>query len=409
MKRRLTSIEVHRDFLAGTIVETHAIEDSACGIYPCYYRRLHDRLRVAASASALIADLGTLEINPSFRPREYLLGNDARQRFVRGTAALPKVLKNYAKRMLPDGLLRSLSRDRFWYESWDTIDARVHKLKPFERVTLNGAADTFRPDFSMRNPDELVEGVAAHLTRFVADTEERYPDHHHVMMIGGRDSQILALIPKRRPKQWHVFSAAPNRSLVRQWLGWNNVEAGRLFDNDNQNVETRDETERKIVCSDLYSDPRHMRWLPALRRIADEFGFRCFFWSGSAGDALHVGQSFHRRYTRGNPLGFFDIHLKRVPCLVGNYHQVVKNFTGCPLLCPYQTEDIWREVYRRHGPGVIPVGLDLRPRIGERLAGRSIRWAARNPAPAPYRYAERFDALGLYLRHLGDLLKKALP
>jgi hypothetical protein len=143
-----------------------------------------------------------------------------------------------------------------------------------------------------------------------------------------------------------------------------------------------------------------MRWLPALKRIARRFSSQCFFWAGSAADALHVGRSFHRRYRGKHTRGYFDIHLTRVPCLVGNYHQVVKNFTGCPLLCPYLTAEIWRDVYAHHGPAVIPAGVDVRPRIGERLAGRRVRWADRSPGPRPYRYTVAFNARQIYLRHL---------
>jgi hypothetical protein len=305
---------------------------------------------------------------------------------------------------LPASVLHRLARDRFWYESWNTLDARVRKLRPFERVTPIESADTFAPDFSLRSPEELVGQVCVHLVRFVRSIETAFPVHHHVMMIGGMDSQILALIPKAHPERWHVFSAAPNRPQVWQWLAWNGVEAGQVFGHDNRNDETEQETERKIVCSDLYSDPRHMRWVPALKRIADGFEGRCIFWAGSAGDALHVGRAHHRRYRRANSRGFFDIHLTRVPSLVGNYHQVVKNFTGCPLLCPYQTAEIWRDVYVHHGPAVIPAGMDLRPRIGERLAERPIRWLKENPGPAPYRYAGRFHARQVYLAHLGQRL-----
>lgn len=405
LHRVLTSPDLHLRFPAASVAETACLEDSACGIYPCYYRRLPDRLRVSSSALALIVDAETLDLNPSFQPREYLLGDNARQRFVRGTGALPKEFKEWAKRALPAAALRRLARDRFWYESWDTLDARVRKLRPFERVTPAGRADTFQPDFSLRSPDELVESVCGHLIGFVRAIEAAFPSHRHVMMIGGKDSQILALIPKAHPERWHVFSAAPNFALALQWMGWNNVDFGKtidrdLFAHDNRNDETPEETERKIVCSDLYSDPRHMRWLPALKRIADGLDGRCIFWSGSAGDALHVGRPHHERYRQGDPRGFFDIHLTRVPCLVGNYHQVVKNFTGCPLLCPYQTAEIWREVYMHHGPAVIPAGMDLRPRIGERLANRPIRWLEENPGPAPYRYARSFHARELYLARL---------
>jgi len=401
----LDSLELHLAVPPGGIGETACLTDSACGIYPCYYRRLPDRLKVSTSAIALIAETGSLELDPAFQPREYLLGDDARQRFVHGTAVLPKGLKEWAKRLLPPFLLAPLSRNRFWYESWATLDARVHKLRPFERVTPEGAMETFSPDFSMRDPEELVGGVAAHLLQFTRDIELRYPAHHHVMMVGGKDSQILSLIPKLNPEHWHVFSAAPNGPLVRQWMEQNHVKTGRFFNHDNRNEETPGETEQKIVCSDLYSDPRHMRWLPALRRIAISYDFKCIFWSGSAADALHVDRSFHQRYLHKNPSGFFDIHLTRVPSLVGNYHQVVRNFTGCPLLCPYETEAIWREVYSHHGPAVIPAGVDLRSLIGERLAGRSIRWLDSNPAPDPYVYEARFNAREIYLRALRDRIQ----
>jgi hypothetical protein len=406
---RLTSLDLHLRFPAATVVETVSLEDSACGIYPCYYRIVPGGLRVSSSAVALVLDAGGLELNPAFHPREYLQGDGVRQRFVHGTAALPKGVKDWAKCVLPASSLRSLSRNRFWYESWQTLDTRVHKLRPFGHVVPEKTADTFQPDFALRDPDELVARVADQLTRFVRDIEERYPEHRHVMMIGGKDSQILALIPKRRPDRWHVFSAAPNRAWVWQWLAWNDVETGQVFGHDNRNEETALETEMKIVCSDLYSDPRHLRWLPTLRRIAGSFDSNCFFWSGSAADALHVGRSFHRRHRRTHPCGFFDIHLTRVPCLVGNYHQVVKNFTGCPLLCPYQTADIWREVYRHHGPTVIPAGLDLRPRIGECVAKRAIRWVDANPGPDPYRYARKFNARDIYLRHIRDRLNGTPP
>ncbi len=405
----LTSVDLHLRFPAEAVVETDALEDSACGIYPCYYRRLPDRLRVSTSALALIADAGTLEINPSFRPREYLLGDNVHARFVRGTAALPYGLKEWVKRVLPIAMLHHLARNRFWYESWDTMDVRVRKLRPFERVTPTESTDTFAPDFSLRSSNALMEGVCAHLVRFVRSIEAAFPNHDHVMMIGGKDSQILALIPKAQPERWHVFSAAPNCALVHQWLAWNGVKTGQVFGHDNRNEETKEATERKIVCSDLYSDPRHMRWLPALKRIADAFEGRCIFWSGSAGDALHVGRPHHRRYQHANPRGFFDIHLTRVPCLVGNYHQVVKNFTGCPLLCPYHSAELWHNVYLHHGPAVIPTGTDLRPRIGERLAGRPIRWLEKNPWPEPYRYDRPFHARQICLRHLQQRLRESAP
>ena len=51
--------------------------------------------------------------------------------------------------------------------------------------------------------------------------------------------------------------------------------------------------------------------------------------------------------------------------------------------------------------------MDLRPLIGERLAGRSIRWLDSNPAPDPYVYEARFNAREIYLRALRDRIQGA--
>jgi hypothetical protein len=124
---------------------------------------------------------------------------------------------------------------------------------------------------------------------------------------------------------------------------------------------------------------------------------------------MHEGRPFFRRYRGEDRARFFDVHLTRVPSLMGSYHQVVKNFTGCALLSPYQGDDIWKEVYLHYGPQVLPPGIDLRPRIGERLAKRSIRWLDRNPGPEPYRYTARFNAREIYLRYLRDRLNASSP
>lgn len=397
---RLTSLDLHLDFAPGEVVETLRLEDCACGCYPCYYLHAADRLLVASSAVALIVHTGRLEFNAAFRPREYLLGKTAHGRFVRFTGGLPGGLKDWLKASLPRPLLGRLARERFWYESWDTIDMRVRKLRPFEHVTVGGAENTFAPDFTLTDPDELVEKVAREVSAFVHAIEDRHPRHAHVLMLGGKDSQLIALVPKRRPEQWHVFSAEPNATLSRQWLAENDLAVASLTTHDNRNEETPAETKAKIIASDLYSDPRHMRWLPSLQRLAASRREGCIFWAGTAPCGLHEGRRYFRQYRGAQRERFFDVHLTRVPALMGNYHQVVKNITGCALLSPYQNAAIWSNVYRHFGPATIPVGADLRARIGERLAGRRIRWTAGNPGPAPYEYATPVCARDVYLLHL---------
>ena len=40
----LSSLDLHLLYPPDHVEETRCLEDSACGIYPCYYLRLPDRL-----------------------------------------------------------------------------------------------------------------------------------------------------------------------------------------------------------------------------------------------------------------------------------------------------------------------------------------------------------------------------
>ena len=380
-----TSLNLYLAGSAGRVVETDALEDVGAGVYPCYWRRHGGRLRVATSAAALIADAGSLEPDHDFRPPDFLAEHFSPVGLGGGPPAKPK------------------RRDAFYVTS-RTIDRRVSKLRPFETVTAGTASIAFEPDGTLRDLAEIAERSARHVGQCIRDAEARFPGHQHVILTGGKDSQLLWLVPKADPSRWHVFSAEPNRPIVAAWMERNGVRPARVFGHDNHNDESADDLERKIVAGDLMSDPTHIRWMPALACIRAELGGACLFWGGTMSGPAHVFGGAHRRLDGTDREAFFGSHFTRTASWQGNYHQVFLNLVGSPYLSPYHTREIWDDVFRHLDPGVVTRETDLRDRIGERLLERPVWWPTESPGPAPWIPSAYVDARAVYLRHLRALL-----
>jgi hypothetical protein len=275
------------------------------------------------------------------------------------------------------------------------MDLRIHRLRAGERVTADDSSMVALPSPDLRDAGEILEHGATLFQEFISQVEERFPERHHLVLVGGKDSQAILLAPKKNPERWHVFSAEPNFPLVRQWLEWNDIPIGRLYRHDNENEETREDWERKIVASDLYSDPRHLRWLPSLARIGNEFDQPLILWAGTAGDAVF---SRHPAFHGEGWERWFRVHMTRVASWQGNSHQTCANFLGVPVLSPYHAPQLWSEVLFRHDPDAIQG--DLRADFGRRLFGREVRWLDDNPSPKPYACVHRGDPRAVYVRHV---------
>jgi len=397
MKRALvTSLDLHLRFQAEEIVETECLKDVGAGIYPCYYIRDGDRLKVSTSASSLVIDSGDLVPDPEFAPPDFLRWHFRQheltfrlERKFRHVFGLPKI-----KEMDP------------WYESSRSVDARVSKLSAFESVTATSTASAFRPDFSIRNREVIVEQSVRHVLAFIEAIEGEFPDHHNVIMTGGKDSQLILLAPKRNPDRWHFFSAEPNYSLNVKWMAKNGVRVNRTFFHDNRNEESGEDLRRKIVCGDLYSDPTHIRWMPTVRKIAREFDERCLFWGGTMSSPAHFYAGGHRADFTRDREAFFRSHFGRTAAFQGNYHQVFKNFTGLPYLSPYHSSAIWDELYQHIDPAIYTNDEDLRIQIGEKLFGKPVWWPEANPGPDDYAYPRYLNARKTYLEHIRSSLKQ---
>lgn len=394
MKDSLRSIDLHLHYDPGEVVETRELVDVACGMYPCYYTVKDQRVLVSTSVTDLIFHLGDFQRNEEFDPPNFIQDEPIVDRLV---PSIPNWLIECVPPQIGD-LLRSsgMMTSTYWHKEPHTIDRRIKKLQPFDKVTLKGITNEFKPTYSLSDPQVFVKRSADYIQSFINRIEREWPGYHHVARVGGMDSQLILLAPKVSDN-WHVFSADPNFDIVHNFIKQNNIDVQRLFHHDNENEESRKELIRKLICSDLQSDPRHLRWYPTLEEIVDEFNGKVIFWCGTEGDTIY---SYNTDYQSGTRKKFFDLHQTRAANWQSTTHQVTKNYTGAAALSPYHSEEIWDELYRHYDPDMIKKGVDLRERIGQLLFDNNIIWPDRNPGPKPYQYDINMQPISEYIKYI---------
>ncbi|MBN1871074.1 MAG: hypothetical protein JW800_00725 [Candidatus Omnitrophica bacterium] len=305
----LTSLDLYLRFPPEEVIETKCLEDVGCGIYPCYYTKKGNSLKVSTSVTSLVFDSGRFDLNPRFKPPDFLD---------------PAYIASHGDE---------------WYDTNDTADKRIRKLKPFEKITVKqvglfsfaSSSNTFAPEFSILDKEEIIDKSAYHIRKFMNGVEEKFPGYDHIVFTGGRDSQIMSLVPKLDSERWHVYSAEPNFPLVKKWLQDNEVPFNKLFTHNNVNDETEEDFKGKIICGDLYTDPRHNKWLPHIKNIAKQFKYKCIFWSGIQTIPpahFYLGTWFGHDFKE--PSEFYSYHFKMTASWQGNTMQIFKNFVRCP-------------------------------------------------------------------------------
>ena len=397
MTDEITSFEL---YLSGSnsVTQTNVVRETCAGHAPVYFMRERDKLLIATSVAALISHTGVFEPNPSFEAPDFLA------RYFEQKSIAYRLAGRIRRKLK---IRRPKAPDPF-YATYETIDRRIHKLRAFECVSTEGSKIEFNCDFTLADESAIVERSALHITKLVNKIEERFPDYRHIIFTGGKDSQLIILTPKLFPENWAIFSAEPNYEDVLTWLEKNAITIKRIYRHDNQNEETPEETELKIVASDLYSDPMHLRWLPKLKQIASDVDNKCIFWGGTISSRSHFYAGQHVKDWGEDKMTFFRNHFERAAHWQGNSHQVVKNFTGRPLISPYYSEDIWRGLYRHIDPEIyLKRRVDLRDPLGEALAGRPVWWLPDNKGPEPYRYQKYINARKIYSRYIRKALRNS--
>jgi hypothetical protein len=382
--RNITSLDMYTSLCSEDVVFADGCADESVGIYPCYYYRRDGGLYLSTSVVSLIKHKGVFNLNRNFKPQRWRLSEKSGHK---GRVWLDRLLGCF------------IERNRVvcnWYHTHETIDKEIFKMRPRESITFdaNTVAPIPRGDFISN--DAFIEKTAFYINKFINGIENEFPDYNHVVLTGGKDSQLILLAPKVNDSRWNVFSAEPNAPIVKDWISDNGILINRIYEHDCKNEETGADLSEKILAGDLYSNPRHMRWLPTLKSIGAEVGEKCFFWAGTSGDTLMV---FNKGYHRGSLNDFYALQLTKSASWQGNTLQVHKNFTGFACLSPYYSKEIWDNVFFRYDYEGLSAGSDFRRKIGEALAGRAIIWPDSYPPPPPlYVYEKNVNIYRHYVR-----------
>jgi hypothetical protein len=387
----ITTLDLHLDYPSNKAIEVNSIKDVGCGMYPCYYVKYKNKIKISTSVTSLIFSMKNFKLNHNFKPPKYL-----QKDFSFYLKILFKKFRNNIPFNEPKSFLSKFPRDLRYYPTWETIDKRVKKLKPFEIISSKNSENYFNVNYEINKKEKIISETCLFLKNFINKIEKRFPELYHIILIGGKDSQLIHLVPKVNTKKWVLFSAKPNYNLIRKWCQKNHIEC-RIFFHDNINEEKNQEFVKKVICGDLYSNPTNVRWIPSLERIAQHFNFNCIFWSGTEGDTFYTNHPIYHSKGRNE---FFKLHLTRASTWQGNYHQVLKNYTNIPLLSPFHSEEIWKHLYFRFDPKIISKNTDLRSEIGDELFGKKVWWLDCNPGPKPYKYNFNINLYDLYINYI---------
>lgn len=385
----MQSLDIYLEDPMYKVFKTKELSDHNGGIYPCYYVEKEDHLLASRTVHDLIEKLGDIQLNPNFAPPQYFQKN-----FLMSN--LKEVVYPYLSHIR--GMTRLFSKiytPEEMYPTWETVDKRIFKLKPFQKITKSQNTINFSPTYSL-NKTQIINRTAEAMKEYIQTIEQRFPEKEHILLMGGRDSQLIGLVPKLNPKKWHIFTAGLNKNIVKRFLAKNKVEHRQCFFVKNKSDKSSNFLKRKILGTDLYADPRHQRWKQKLLSIQKGFSKDCIFWEGTAGASLFsYVNHFHDK-----PSLFFDKHLSYFGTFQASNHQATKFINHVPLLSPYHSKEFVNGIYQHHNPFLFKEGDDLRPFIGQKLKKGPIWFSQISPTPRPINYArfKNLDLLNLYVR-----------
>jgi len=346
-----------------TIVDE--IIDNAAGTYPCYYTVKDNQLMISGSVYALIKELGNFIQNNRVRIGRYAT-------------------------------------------SYQTHDTRIMRIQPFEKINCVCGKLIKTNNFTSSNNldlNDFIDKEAELLTEHVNSIERRYPDAIHIAEVGGKDSQIILLIPKLS-KNWYVFSAFPNYPLVKQFVELNNIDINKFYTHlGDDEFEDNKFIEEKIVALDGLQQLLHLRWGKSHRKLAiQEFGGKkVIFWDGDSGGNLNSPLNINRlKKIQRTEVEFFRFFWTCSPLHQGATHQYYKQL-GLTRLDIYSYPQLWKDVFMQYNPINI-LKKDIRKQLGDKVFGKSVKWIDENPAPPAWKAQLRYDVRKIYT----DCIKREL-
>jgi len=289
--------------------------------------------------------------------------------------------KLHINRRVAHAVAKPVSR---YYSGNDTVDLDINRIGgPMERGHLQ-----------IKDPNQFVERIAHAMQEDIVAVENRNSGHTNIILCGGMDSLNLLLLPWKNPVV--AASAPPNYEVVKQFISDNGLHIDLICLND-------DDTsllDIEILINCCRNNLQHFRWGPHLRKIAQEFESRTIFWKGQLGMFL---KGTWANYSHPRDVGvylshipvLFDVLSRQTPIMQryfywslwrrgamwqGAHMSFIRHLTGGMCLSAYHGTAMRRvlsSVDLRHA-----LPYDIRPLLGEYLAGAPIQCPSTNPSPA---------------------------
>lgn len=332
-------------------------------------------------------------------------------------------LTNYELSLLPNGLYRSrqIVADNYLYPMYalkeeshfivsTSVYALIHYKRRFVRNPKFQTTHFYRPSFltideeinrvrtihrrstcELTNPERIIALGVDILQDYVTKIEQRFPDHVHILLMGGKDSENIILA--KRQARWIVLSGAPNALLNQRFIEDNRIPIANFVSVTN---ETDDSTLLlEILASDCFFDVAHFRWTRAIRDLVQAHNGRAVIWMGSSGDGTFSKNNNHR------DVDYYAVHDLHVGMAMGVWHQMLKNFLNVPVVSPYQSPDFLDKLFYRFDPYFVLQAGDVRAAMGERLLGRPVSYPQINPCPATWS-RNRKRSIPIYTQQLKE-------
>lgn len=268
--------------------------------------------------------------------------------------------------------------NHFYRPSYNTIDQNI---KRFRSKTISS--------YKLRDKDQIARIGANLIQDYITEIESLFPKHLHLLLMGGKDSQNILLC--ERKSKWIVFSGEPNTENSLNFIKQNNLEIHEFI---RGLPEANDKLyKEEVLYSDCLFDLAHVRWVVQLKEIVDRYDGKIILWLGTNGDGVFSVNNNHR------DKDYYAVQDLHVATSQGVLHQVYKNILNIPVLSPYQSPRMIDELICKFDPYYIMESLDIRPRVGEILFGKKVKYPSSNPTPPVYLRSRKKD-ITIYEREL---------
>lgn len=314
------------------------------------------------------------------------------------TSPLPLIVHHGALEV-DEAIARQVRKQVRYLATNATIDRRVRRVGCPEMSTLE-----------LSDPAAYITAFAAATRSDIARVEAARPGFTNLVLCGGRDSLNLLLLPWQNPVL--AVSARPNFPLVQQFVRDNHLAIDVL------ELEDRDASllDSEIASNACRIGLDHVRWCAELRALAARFDRRAIFWVGALGDIFTTPK--WRTYNHSFALA----RLRALPGLRGladtdagpslyawtSYYRggmwqggnmsLLKDITDALVLSAYHGPAMRALLARVDLRGAATT--DIRPAIGEALAGGPVVYPTDNPSPPPSSFRQGRSHFAAFLEVL---------